>query len=164
MLKKETQTIKRNSQLGLWGSMAAVILTAAFLYSPWQFRQTPYVSRWMIIAGSILAVLTLSMTLLVIRRRIPLLRQSDDMQQKLTEYAAHIRSLYLSVSAVVIMLCLLTILSNQSVLMMLSIVLILMLFLSYPNIYKIKVDLGLSEEEMKATFGDKYIPENNGQD
>ena len=164
MHEKETQSIKRNSRLGLWSSVATVILTAAFLYSPWQFRQSPYMCRWMLIAGSVLAVLSLSMTLLVIRRRVPQLRQMENLQQKLTGYALHIRSLYVSVSVVVFLLCLLTILSNQSVLLMLTMVTTLMLFLAYPNIYKIKVDLGLSDEEMKELYGDKYLSENNGQE
>ena len=75
---KEIKTIKRSSRFGLWGSVALVILSAAFIYvSPWQFRQNPQISQWMLIAGSVLAVLSLSMALLVIRRQIPRLRQLD---------------------------------------------------------------------------------------
>jgi hypothetical protein len=38
---------------------------------------------------------------------------------------------------------------------------VLTLFLAYPNIYRIKVELGLTDEEMKQLFGDRYICENN---
>lgn len=159
---KEIKTIKRSSRFGLWGSVALVILSAAFIYvSPWQFRQNPQVSQWMLIAGSVLAVLSLSMALLVIRRQIPRLRQLDTLQEKLTGYAAHIRSLYLSIFCITLMLCLLMLLSNQNVLLMLTMVVVLTLFLAYPNIYRIKVDLGLTDDEMKTLFSDQYISGND---
>ena len=35
----------------------------------------------------------------------------------------------------------------------------LMLILAYPNIYRVKVELGLTDEEMKSLYGDQYIAE-----
>ena len=60
MYKKETDKIKHSAQLGLWGSAAVVILASLFLYaSPWRFpMQSDYVNRWMLVAGSVLAVLS----------------------------------------------------------------------------------------------------------
>ena len=52
-----TKEIKRYSSVGLWGSVAVVILTAAFVMSPWTLRQTTYINRWMLIAGRRLALL-----------------------------------------------------------------------------------------------------------
>ena len=63
--------------------------------------------------------------------------------------------------AVVFIICLFMVLSNQKVLLMLAMVSVLTLFLTYPNIYRIKVELGLTDEEMKTLFGDRYICENN---
>lgn len=161
MFKKETDKIKRNAQLGLWGSAAVVILTSLFLYaSPWRFpAQSDYVNRWMLVAGSVLAVLSLSMALLVIRKQVPRLRQTEGLQAKLAGYAGHIHSLYFSILAVVVVLCAMTLISNQNVLLMLAMVTVLMLILAYPNIYKVKVDLGLSDEEMSSLYGDRYIGE-----
>ena len=161
MFKKETDKIKRNAQLGLWGSAAVVILTSLFLYaSPWRFpAQSDYVNRWMLVAGSVLAVLSLSMALLVIRKQVPRLRQTEGLQAKLAGYAGHIHSLYFSILAVVVVLCAMTLISNQNVLLMLAMVTVLMLILAYPNIYKVKVDLGLSDEEMSSLYGDSYIGE-----
>ena len=34
---------------------------------------------------------------------------------------------------------------------------VLVLFISYPNMYKMKNDLGLTDDEMKSLFGDAYI-------
>ena len=161
MFKKETDKIKRNAQLGLWGSAAVVILTSLFLYaSPWRFpAQSDYVNRWMLVAGSVLAVLSLSMALLVSRKQVPRLRQTEGLQAKLAGYAGYIHSLYFSILAVVVVLCAMTLISNQNVLLMLAMVTVLMLILAYPNIYKVKVDLGLSDEEMSSLYGDRYIGE-----
>ena len=157
-MNKYTKSIKRNAAIGLWGSAAAVIITALFHFvSPWRFYPSVHTSRWMLIAGSVLAVLALSMSLMVIRKQIPTLRQSDSLEAKLSGYAQHIRSLYLTMLAVVVLICLFTVLSAQNVLLMLAMVSTLMLILAYPNIYRIKVELGLTDEEMKSLYGDQYI-------
>lgn len=159
MYRKETDSIRKYAQVGLWGAVAAVILASLFLYaSPWTFgQQSDYVRRWMLVAGSVLAVLAVSMALLVIRRQVPRLRQSESLSDKLTGYATYVRSVYLSLMAVVILLCLMVVLSRQNVLLMLAIVTVLVLFLNYPNIYRLKVDLGLSDDEMRSLYGEKYI-------
>ncbi|MBQ6742139.1 MAG: hypothetical protein IJR04_06085 [Bacteroidales bacterium] len=164
MFEKEIGIIKRTSQTGLWGSVGAVILTAAFMMSPWTLRQSAYVSRWMLIAGSVLAVLAVSMTLMVVRRQVPRLRQSESLEAKLQGYALHVTSTFMSMFAVVVLLCLMTVLSGQNVLLMLSMVATLTLFLAYPNIYKVKVDLGLTDEEMKSLYGDRYISDNKNEE
>ena len=61
--------------------------------------------------------------------------------------------------AVVVLICVFTVLSAQNVLLMLAMVSTLMLILAYPNIYRIKVELGLTDEEMKSLYGDQYIAE-----
>lgn len=166
MYKKETDRIKRMSQIGLWGSVAVVIIASLFLFaSPWRFpAQTEYVQRWMLVVGSVLAVLSLSMALLVIRKQVPRLRQTEGLQAKLEGYAAYVQSLFLTIFVVVIILCFLTVLSNQNVLLMLAMITVLMLFLAYPNIYKVKVDLGLSDEEMVLLYGNRYIGEKKDEE
>lgn len=160
-MDKYTNSIKRSAAIGLWGSVAVVIVTALFnIVSPWRFYASQHTARWMLIAGSVLAVLAVSMSLLVVRKQIPALRQSEGLETKLSGYAQHIRSLYLTMLAVVALICVFDVLSAQTVLLMLAMVATLMLFLAYPNIYRIKVDLGLTDEEMKTLFGDKYISDN----
>ena len=162
MFETEIKKIRRYSQMGLWGAVTVVILASFFVFvSPVHFTQTTQMSRWMLIAGSVLAVLAVSMSLLTIRKQIPRLRQTEDLGQKLSGYASHIRSLYLTMFAVVFIICLFMVLSNPKVLLMLAMVSVLTLFLAYPNIYRIKVELGLTDEEMKTLFGDRYICENN---
>ncbi len=159
-MNEYVKTIRRSANIGLWGSVGVVILAAFYqLVSPWRFYPSQYTARWMLIVGSILAVLAMSMSLLVIRKQIPSLRQADTLNQKLGGYAQHIRSLYISMLVVVTLICVFMVLSAQNVLLMLAMVATLMLFLAYPNIYRMKVELGLTDEEMKALFGDRYIPD-----
>lgn len=167
-MNEYVKTIRRSANIGLWGSVGVVILAAFYqLVSPWRFYPSQYTARWMLIVGSILAVQAMSMALLVIRKQIPALRQADTLDAKLSGYAQHIRSLYLSMFVVVTLICVFMVLSSQSVLLMLAMVATLLLFLAYPNIYRMKVELGLTDEEMKALFGDRYIPDtkdNNAAD
>ena len=96
---------------------------------------------------------------MVIRKQVPRLRQTESLEAKLTGYANYIRSLYLSILAVVVILCAMTVVSSQNVLLMLAMVTVLMLILAYPNIYKVKVDLGLTDEETTSLYGDQYMAE-----
>ena len=150
------QTIRRASAWGLWGAVGMVILTAAFFLSPWHFTTTPHTTRWALIAGAVLAVLSVSMVLLNVRRTIPQLRQNEDLEEKLSGYAAHIKSLFLTMLAVVVLICIFALMSSHSVLLMLAMVCTLVLIMNYPGIYRIKVDLGLTDEQMHTLFGDRY--------
>lgn len=155
-----TKKIKRSANTGLWGSVGVVIVAAFYqLVSPWRFYASQYTARWMLVAGSVLAVLAVSMSLLVIRKQIPALRQAGSLDAKLSGYAQHIRSLYLSMLVVIVLICVFMVLSAQNVLLMLAMVATLMLFLAYPNMYRMKVELGLTDDEMKSLYGDRYIPD-----
>ena len=82
MFETEIKKIRRYSQMGLWGAVTVVILASFFVFvSPVHFTQTTQMSRWMLIAGSVLAVLAVSMSLLTIRKQIPRLRQTEDLGQ-----------------------------------------------------------------------------------
>lgn len=160
-MQKYTSNIKRTASIGLWGSVAAVILTVVFIYAPpYRFYQSEYTARWMLIAGSVLAVLAVSMTLLGVRRQVARLRQTEGLEAKLKGYASFVRETYINMLVVVVLLCVFTLLSGRNVLLMLTMVTVLVLFLNYPNIYKIKVDLGLTDDEMRSLFGDRYISGN----
>ena len=102
----------------------------------------------MLIAGTILAVLAVVMALMTIRKTTPRLRQLDNFEQKLQGYASYITSLYRGTLAIVVI-----VLMSDTALLMITILLILLLFLAYPNMYKIKNDLGLTDEEAAEYLG-----------
>ncbi len=70
--------IRRTANWGLYGSIGAVLIVVIFHFSPWHVSyQQPQVARWMLIAGTILAVLAVAMALMTIRKTTPRLRQLD---------------------------------------------------------------------------------------
>ena len=146
--------IRRTANWGLYGSIGAVLIVVIFHFSPWHVSyQQPQVARWMLIAGTILAVLAVVMALMTIRKTTPRLRQLDSFEQKFQGYAAYISSLYRGTLAIVVIECVLIVLMSDTALLMITILLILLLFLSYPNMYKIKNDLGLTDEEAAEHLG-----------
>ncbi len=150
--------LRRTANFGLYGSITVVILTVIFHFAPYHITyQQPQVARWMLIAGTILAVLAIVMVLLTIRKTTPRLRQLDNFNEKMTGYTAYICNLYSTTFAIVLIECILIVLMSDTSLLMVTILLVLMLFLSYPNMYKMRTDLGLTDAEMTALFGDAYI-------
>ena len=138
--------IRRTANWGLYGSIAFILLAITFHFSPWTIRQTQTVSRWMLIAGTILAVLAVVMVLMTIRKNTPRLRQLDNLEEKLKGYSAHISNVYTGSATIILIETALIVLMSDTSLLMITILLVLILFLSYPNMYKMKNDLGLRDE------------------
>ena len=150
--------IRSTANWGLYGSIVAVLIVVIFHFSPWHISyQSPQVSRWMLISGTVLAVLAVVMALMTIRKTTPRLRQLTNLEQKLQGYTAYIASLYKGSLAIVVIECVLILLMSATSLLMITILLILLLFLAYPNMYKIKNDLGLTDDEMTSLFGSNYV-------
>lgn len=157
-MKDLIRKIQRTANWGLYSSIAAVLVVVIFHFSPWHITyQSAQVSRWMLIAGSILAVLAVVMALLTIRKTTPRLRQLESLEAKMQGYSTYISNLYRGSLAIVIIECVLIVLMSDTSLLMITILLILLLFLSYPNMYKMKNDLGLPDDEMTSLFGSNYV-------
>lgn len=157
--------IRRTANIGLYGSIAVIILAVVFHFSPFRITpQQPDVQRWMLIAGSVLAVLAIVIILMTIRKAAPAIRQLDSVDCRVKNYAAYISNLYIGSLSVVLVECVLIVLMSDTSLLMVTILLVLLLFLSYPNMYKMKGDLGLTDEQMSALFGDDYCPGNGPAD
>ena len=165
-MQKQIKKLRRASIIGLYTSMAIVAATIGFNYfSHWRVSGISQSMRnSLLISGTVLAVLVTAIALLTIHRYTPKIRQLDNTQEKLRLYSANIARMYYAVLAVVAIECLFVILSANSVLIMVTLLLVMMLFLAYPNMYKIKVDLGLDDDTMKQLFGDKYISEQKNWD
>lgn len=150
--------MRRTANWGLYGSIAIVLITVIFHFCPYQIAcQSSSMTRWMLISGAVLAVLAVVTVLMNIRKTTPRLRQLDNVDEKLTGYASFISSIYSTSLAIVLIECVLIVLMSDTSLLMITILLVLVLFLSYPNMYKMKNDLGLTDEEMLTLFGDAYI-------
>ena len=157
-MKDLIRKIRRTANWGLYGSIAVVLVAVIFHFSPWHITyQSAQVSRWMLISGAILSVLAVAMALLTIRKTTPRLRQLDSLEAKMQGYSTYISNLYRGSLAIVIIECVLIVLMSDTSLLMITILLVLLLFLSYPNMYKMKNDLGLTDDEMTALFGSNYV-------
>jgi hypothetical protein len=97
------------------------------------------------------------MALLTIRKTTPRLRQLDSLEAKMQGYSTYISNLYRGSLAIVIIECVLIVLMSDTSLLMITILLVLLLFLTYPNMYKMKNDLELTDDEMTALFGSNYV-------
>ena len=156
-MKDLIRKIRRTANWGLYGSIAVVLVAVIFHFSPWHITyQSAQVSRWMLISGAILSVLAVAMALLTIRKTTPRLRQLDSLEAKMQGYSTYISNLYRGSLAIVIIECVLIVLMSDTSLLMITI-LVLLLFLSYPNMYKMKNDLGLTDDEMTSLFGSTYV-------
>ena len=152
------ETLRRSANWGLYGSIAVILLAVIFHFTPYHVAyQSPQVARWMLIAGTVLAVLAVVMILRTVRKTTPALRQLDSLDDKIKGYHSYITNLYNSTLAIVVIECILITLMSDTALLMVIILMVLVLFICYPNMYKMKHDLGLTDDEMKSLFGDAYI-------
>lgn len=162
MIKK----IRRPAYTGLIGSVAIALAAICFcLFCQYRFYMTDekQFNIFMII-GVVLSVLDIAAILLVVRKSIPRLRQTDSLDQKLSQYASLVSSMYYGTLFVVLIVSTIVVISNNTRIIMLLLLTVLMLFLLFPNMYKIKADLGLNDEQMKGLFGNDYIPDNRDEE
>lgn len=157
-LQETIKKFRRSANIGLYGSLTIVLLTIIYSFCPFHVTyQQPEVARWMLISGIVLAVLAVVMVLMALRRNAPKLRNLNTLADKINGYSNHVTSLYNTTFAIVAVECALIVLMSDNSLLMVTCLLVLMLFVAYPNMYKMKNDLGLSEQEMTALFGSDYI-------
>ncbi len=150
--------IRRTANWGFYGSIVVIMLVVVFHFSPWHISyQQPNVVMWMLISGTVLAVLAVTMNLLTIRRTPLRLQQLGSLDDKLKGYHSYISNLFTGTLLIVVIECVLIILMSRTTLLMLTMLLVLPLVISHPNMYKMKHDLGLTDEEMTSLFGDAYI-------
>ena len=154
--------IRRAANIGLYGSLFICMLVVAEHYLDkyvWvrEITTNEYTRRLFVIVGLVLAIGTIALTLFSLRRTAPRLRQTDAVEDKLNGYAKLISTVYYLSLVVVILVGAIIVITHENVLIMLLMLLFVNLVLCYPNMYKIKADTGLSDDDMKELFGDKYL-------
>src|SRR5574344_432130 len=158
MNSAQIRKIRTTAYIGLFGSLAIPPATILFYYiSRHRFYMDNHSYRLFFIAGAVLAVIDIAIILFSLRRQMPKLRQLDSIDEKFHQYTSLINYIYIGTFFVVLFECAIVVFSYNNTLIMLLLLLVLMLFLSFPNMYKIKVDLGLDDEQMTSLFGNDYI-------
>ena len=79
-MQQLTRKIRRSANIGLFGSIAVILVVLIFHFSPWHITyQSQEVFSWMLISGTILAVLAVVMALFSIRNTPRRLRELSNM-------------------------------------------------------------------------------------
>ena len=161
-MDKYIKQIKIASNVGLWTSLAVGLAVVVFvLVSDYRFYMDNRSFQYFMYVGLAAAVLDMAWVLFLVRRRIPQLRQLDSLGSKFKGYAALVRGIYYVTMGVVVVESAIIVLSNNNRLIMFLLLIMLLLFLNFPNIYKIKVDLGLDDAQMRTLFGSDYISDSD---
>lgn len=153
---------RRAAAIGLYGTLLVVGLTVAAYYldrNLWRYTivTNDYTHHLLVVTGLVLAVVVIAAALYTTRRQLPRLRQMDALEEKLRAYASLVRTQSLATLFVTVLLAAVIVITHDNVLIMLQLLLFLTLALSYPNMYKMKADLGLLDDEMQQLFGDQYL-------
>jgi hypothetical protein len=160
--KKTIRQIRKAANIGLYGTLFVGLLTIAEHYLDkyvWirEITTNEYTCHLFMYVGLVLAVGYIAMILLTLRRQIPQLRQMEDTPETLKCYLRIARSIYLGALAVSAILAAIIVITHENTLIMLMLLLFITLVLNYPNMYKMKNDMGLDDDTMKNLFGKDYI-------
>ncbi len=158
MREQYLKTIKSASRFGFIASMVVVVFTIMWMWvSPYTFRQSDRVMAIMLVAVCLLAIVNMSIVLLSVRNRFAKIRRLETLEERLQQYSAVVARNYYVTFVIILVCCFFTVLSGKNEMLMLVLVLSLTLFMAFPNMYRMKVDMGLTNEQAKELWGDEYI-------
>lgn len=160
--QKEIKRIRTAANVGLYGSLLLCIATVAEHYLDkyvWarEITANEYTRRLFLMVGLVLAVLDIALALFTMRKQTPRLRQMDTVEEKLSAYRRLVGTIYYSSLIVVLIVSAIIIITHENTMIMLLLLLFVTLVLNYPNMYKMKADMGLLDNEMADLFGNDYI-------
>lgn len=158
----EIKKIRTAANIGLYGSLLLCIATVAEHYLSkyvWvrEITTNDYTRRLFLMVGLVLAVGEIAMALFTMRKQTPRLRQMDTVDEKLSAYRRLVGTIYYSSLFVVLIVSAIIVITHENTMIMLLLLLFVTLVLNYPNMYKMKADMGLLDDEMAALFGNDYI-------
>lgn len=158
----EIKKIRTAANIGLYGSLLLCIATVAEYYLSkyvWvrEITTNDYTRRLFLMVGLVLAVGEIAMALFTMRKQTPRLRQMDTVDEKLSAYRRLVGTIYYSSLFVVLIVSAIIVITHENTMIMLLLLLFVTLVINYPNMYKMKADMGLLDDEMAALFGNDYI-------
>ncbi|MBR3828146.1 MAG: hypothetical protein IKJ40_02445 [Bacteroidales bacterium] len=158
----EIKKIRTAANIGLYGSLLLCIATVAEHYLSkyvWvrEITTNDYTRRLFLMVGLVLAVGEIAMALFAMRKQTPRLRQMDTVDEKLSAYRRLVGTIYYSSLFVVLVVSAIIVITHENTMIMLLLLLFVTLVLNYPNMYKMKADMGLLDDEMAELFGSNYI-------
>lgn len=150
--------IKRSSAIGLYCSIAIAMAVILFvLVSKHRFYMDNGSFHRFLLMGLVVAVVDISAVLFGVRKQIPKFKKLPSVEEKLRSYASLTSQIYYGSLIAVVVVSAVVVLSNSTQLIMLLMLMVLDLFFVFPNMYKIKMDLGLDNTTMKQLYGDAFV-------
>lgn len=161
------RAIRTAANIGLWGTLFFGLLIVAEHYmAEYVWAKTIVTNKYthdlLLYGGWVLVVLVIAIILFTVRRQIPRIRQLDAVEEKLDRYKGMIQTIYYTSLIVSIIICSIIVITHENNLLMLLLLHFFTLALCFPNMYKLKVDCGLNDQDMKDLFGDNYISDDRG--
>jgi hypothetical protein len=158
----EIKKIRTAANIGLYGSLLLCLATVVEHYLDkyvWarEITTNEYTRRLFLMVGLVIAVVDIAMALFAMRKQTPRLRQMDTVEEKLTGYRRLVGMIYYTSLVVVLIVSAIIVITHENTMIMLLLLLFVTLVLNYPNMYKMKADMGLLDDEMAELFGSDYI-------
>lgn len=158
----EIKKIRTAANFGLYGSLVLFLAAVAEHYLDkyvWarEITTNEYTRRLFLMVGLVIAVVDIAMALFAMRKQTPRLRQMDTLEEKLTGYRRLVGMIYYTSLVVVLIVSAIIVITHENTMIMLLLLLFVTLVLNYPNMYKMKADIGLLDDEMAELFGSDYI-------
>ena len=154
--------IRLAANIGLYGSLLLCIAVVAEHYLDkyvWlrTITMNDYTRHLFLIVGLVVGVGMVAFVLFSLRKGTPRLRQTDGVEEKLKGYQRLVSNIYYFSLFATAIIGAIVVVTRENTLIMLLMLLFVSEVLSYPNMYKMKVDMGFTDDEMKELFGDQYI-------
>lgn len=144
-------SIRRTSLAAL--VVAAVVTAGAIAFHQfcqYRFYQTNEVIRSLGIAASAVAVIALAIALRYMRHHLPRVKELPTVAERLEAYRTFVRTYQLVLMGAAVIEGAIVVLSGNSIFILFSLLTLMLMFVKYPSHYTIKVDLGLTDEQIKA--------------
>lgn len=153
--------IRTAANIGLYGSIFLCIATIVEHYLDkyiWlrEITTDEYTRHLFVSAGLIIAVADIAYILFAMRKRVPQIRQMEGVEPKLIAYRSLVSSVFYPALLVVLLVAAFIVTTHENTMIMLLLLLVISLMLNYPNMYKMKADMGLNDDEMIELFGNEY--------
>lgn len=160
--RSEIKKTRNAANIGLYGSLLLCIATVVEHYLDkyvWarEITTNEYTRHLFLVVGLAIAVVDIAIALFLMRKQTPRLRQIDTVEEKLTGYRRLVGTIYYTSLFVVLLVSAIIVITHENTMIMLLLLLFVTLVLNYPNMYKMKADMGLLDEEMTELFGSDYI-------
>lgn len=141
----------------IFSIIVSLLTILSFYVGDYRFYPDNHTFQLLTYAGLAAAVLEGAWMMYFSRGEIARIRKIDNEFDRLASYRKAYSRQYVIAFLAECVVCACIVLSYNRAIIMVLLVLTMVMVVLFPNMYKAKNDLSLSDETMKSVFGDKYI-------